>query len=259
MFMNESLIQACFEGREDKVRALLAQGADVNHGSTRKTPGAQGAMLSNTPTPLSAAAAKGHGHICQLLIDAGAVVDQCAGPMVATALHVAAENGQIGACKVLLGAGASVDLRDNGGRTALFRAANTGQTEVCRLLLEAKAHVHAKNGSGTTPLQIAAMCFKRETCDLLLSFGADPFSKDNHGMSVLHYAAKGGDTDICAELMRRGANPLLKHKGVTAWGMAARSGRPQAALNIKALHEAKLAARAIDVAMAMAKGARASA
>uniref|UniRef100_A0A3Q3D558 Uncharacterized protein n=1 Tax=Hippocampus comes TaxID=109280 RepID=A0A3Q3D558_HIPCM len=92
---------------------LLERGANPGH---RDTDGM---------TPLLLAAYEGHDDVAELLLDAGADVDETAGPA-----------GDAPVVSQLLFWGAAVDAIDGEGRTALSLAAAQGSVEVVRALLD---------------------------------------------------------------------------------------------------------------------------
>ena len=90
--------------------------------------------------PLHLAAAAGDARVVQLLLFAGAPVDQAsAAGNGATALHCAAAGGHAEVVRVLLCAGAGVDRPDGAGFTALHLAAAAGCPAVIAALARSGA------------------------------------------------------------------------------------------------------------------------
>ncbi|XP_057844043.1 uncharacterized protein LOC131053452 [Cryptomeria japonica] len=143
-------------------------------------------------TALHWASEKGNAHICELLVNHGALVtDQDKNGM--TALHYAFE-GDIEEVKnvgkeitqVLLrrcddqSIYAFVNTKDKKGRTALHCASEKGNTDVCKLLVDHCALLIAQDKEGVTALLTA---------------------QDKRGMTALHYAFVGGiNKDINVEI-----------------------------------------------------------
>jgi len=154
---------AAMRGDAAAVRALLAEGADVNaaqgdgmtalHWSARNGDpsladillGAGADVHAGTRigryTALHMAGEVGAGEVVALLLDAGADpmarVDVAGSP---TPLHFAAASGSVLAVEALLGAGADANATEKSwGQTPLLFAASKGRTEAVRSLLAAGA------------------------------------------------------------------------------------------------------------------------
>ena len=113
-------------------------------------------------TPLHAAASTGHDECAELLLRAGAAVDEQS-PGGRTALFGAALAGQLGCVQLLLRSGAAINQPDNWGSTPLIAAAAEGHPRVVQLLLERGADLHAKGQHGN-----ALALTKHEECRELL-------------------------------------------------------------------------------------------
>ncbi len=101
-----------------------------------------------TPTPLHAAAARGHVEIVELLIKAGAVID-CRNELGETPLHLAATSEVV---QTLLKYGADIEAKDDKGETPIHEAVKYGNAEVVKALIAAGADVNAPDNEGLTPL-----------------------------------------------------------------------------------------------------------
>uniref|UniRef100_A0A3Q3XHY4 Uncharacterized protein n=1 Tax=Mola mola TaxID=94237 RepID=A0A3Q3XHY4_MOLML len=119
------------KGYGEVVGLLLDRGADAAHRD------------NDGMTPLLLAAYEGHEDITELLLEAGADVDETAGPdgsvsaaAAVTPLLAAAAMGHMKTVSQLLVWGAAVDAIDCEGRTALCLAAARGSVEVVRVLLD---------------------------------------------------------------------------------------------------------------------------
>ncbi len=74
----------------------------------------------------------------------------------ATPLMVAASKGQTGIAEIILQAGANINEKNEDGWTALHKAAyEQDKTEIIDLLMQSGSDVEAKNRFGKTPLQLA--------------------------------------------------------------------------------------------------------
>ncbi len=156
---------AAMQGDAATVRALLAQGADVNE--------AQGDGM----TALHWAARNRDADLARTLLEAGA--DVGAGTRIGhyTPLHLASEAGSGEVVDVLLGAGADPMARivGAGSPTPLHFAAAAGSERAVEALVAAGADVNAAEQAwGQTPLIFAASKGRTEAVRALLEAGADP-------------------------------------------------------------------------------------
>jgi ankyrin repeat protein len=156
-------VQAVCMGDTDKVKQLLAAGADVN------------AKDRDGRAPLYQACRVMMGQrSIEMLLAAGADVDarDKAGK---TPLYAAAESGAgQDVIKQLLAHNASPNMADNEGYTSLHAACmGNGQPEIIRLLVGGGAKVDAKDHEGWTPLHHAAQRGRVEAVSVLLELKAD--------------------------------------------------------------------------------------
>ena len=158
---NMDLIRASAKNDVEKVKSLLAAGADVNAATER-----------SEVTALMYASSMGHTETIKTLIAAHAQVNK-RNKHGHTALMYASTSGQIDAIKELIKAGANVNAADNPGRMALKFATEKGLVEVVKVLLEAGADVRGVSKNyAVTALQTAKRNGNTEIITLLQKAGA---------------------------------------------------------------------------------------
>ena len=169
---SRGLVVAALEGDTAAASLLLESGDDPNSA----TP--EGA------TPLAAAAGAGNVEIIELLLAAGASVNQLGvdklGPEAEqesplTPLNWAAIGGHLEAVKVLLAAGADPNIKSpEGGGGALLAATGKNCPEIAKLLLENGADPNSATIDGHTPLEVPILRSDLGMAKILLEAGADP-------------------------------------------------------------------------------------
>jgi ankyrin repeat protein len=105
-------------------------------------------------TPLMRAAQEGHGHICQWLLQQGALVNR-KNHQSMTALMLASQRGHADVVKVLIDYGADVDARTEHNSTALVLAVKRSNTRVVHVLVEHGCELALLDSKGRTPLYVA--------------------------------------------------------------------------------------------------------
>ncbi len=146
----------------DAVRALLAEGADVN------------AARGDGMTGLHWAALNGNAEIARLLIGAGAALEAGTRLGAHRPLHVAARAGHGEVVETLVDAGADVAALTETGAVPLHFAAASGDLRAVTALLEGGAPVDAREPEWEqTPLMFAAALGRTEAVVALLEAGAD--------------------------------------------------------------------------------------
>jgi ankyrin repeat protein len=153
----KALKQAAFQGRTERVTALIAVGVNLNEPD------------SSGDTALMLAAARGHSNVVAILLRNAADVS-ARNDEGETALHQAARGGHVAAVEALLTAGSCVNARDNGGNTPLICAVFGGYADVAMALLGSDADAKIRNFCGCGALDLA----ERNGLDLsgmLLRFG----------------------------------------------------------------------------------------
>ena len=136
------LALAAYRGDVEKVRTLLAAGADPNTRGIRGKPVLQYAAHIDNPV------------VVKLLIERGADIN-LRNRHGETALIAAAFEDSPKVAKLLMEMGADVNAKSDSGMTALMNAAWRGQVELVRLLIESGADVTAQTASGITALEMS--------------------------------------------------------------------------------------------------------
>lgn len=167
-----ALIEAARNGDLRTVRALIANGANVN----AKSPMGFSA--------LSGSAGKGHTEVVKFLLENGVNVNEKL-RFGTNALDQASFWGHVSTVELLLAKGADVNIRkdESNGYTPLMSAVENGHISVVKLLLDRGAHVNARNSGGSTALHSAAFQKNHALIQLLLKHGADPSIRNAGGYS----------------------------------------------------------------------------
>jgi uncharacterized protein len=122
------------------------------------------------------------------------------------AIREAAWKGHHRVLELLLDAGAPVEDAQRKSRSLLQEAAYGGNIEAVRLLIGRKADVHG-SAQGDAPLHLATYRGNTEVMAFLLDSGADPNAPNEyHGRTPLHIAASGGKVDAVKLLLARGSS-----------------------------------------------------
>lgn len=220
------LFKAVKEGRLDKVKALVAKGADVNlrapSGSTPLMYAADGNQTEivrfllksgadvnakNGPnnTALIYASIKGHVRVVTELLRKKADVN-VKNMAKGDALIYAVVNKKEKVVSVLLKHGARVTDKYDDGKTALMTAANDGSSDIARLLIAHKADVNAVDENQNTALMIACEKGNAGLVETLLKAGADVSRKSKYGDTALNKAIAARNIRIVQTLVKHGGN-----------------------------------------------------
>jgi len=166
---------AAFFGELEKVKKLLAEGADINE---RDICGY---------CPLLCATCGGQQAVVDLLVAYKADVN-AKDNRGFTALHAACHAGQKRTAEVLIAAGASVNTQAKNGGTPLYWASYEGHEEVVKLLIAKGAEVNSRQYRDHTPLHIACRNGHVGTVELLIREGAEVNAETEEGETPLALA-----------------------------------------------------------------------
>jgi ankyrin repeat protein len=193
----ESLHIATANRRLEEMRALIADGADVN---------AQRATIMS-------------------------------GQTLGTPLHLAATYGLVKPAEILIAAKANLDLLDGMELTALMCTCSCGGAKgsrIAMLLIKAGADVRVvRKSDEMTAIKFAAESCEPRVIQALIDAGADVDGPPGTDQTALMLAARGNNVPAIEILLRNGADP--KHKcglhwaeGKTAAWLARNEGRIEA-------------------------------
>jgi ankyrin repeat protein len=226
------LVKAARAGDVERVRGLLAEGADAN------------VKVGGSRTALGVAAEQGHLAVVQALLAAGADPN-ARGPMAMTPLMEAARVNHAEVMRALLAAGADVlvSLTQIPGScdSALHFAAIANAREAARLLVEAGAEVDARDEMQNTPLMLATEAGQFGCAAFFIGAGADLNATNSYQDTALGMAAREGFEPLVALLLEAGADPRaaactdpLSGRVIPAAQMAEEAGHEQIAARIRA-------------------------
>jgi ankyrin repeat protein len=238
-----ALAAAIRDKRHDVMKLLLDRRADP--GCTMRTPGALRCSM------LGFAANRNDIAAMQLLVQAGADVDQCAKETLSP-LYVASRSNSKEAVQWLLEKNASIDLAAGDGMTALMVSAQKGHVKIVELLLQHfgltgllgavqygkeecaalllknGASLKEKTGDGRFPLHLAAENGHEKTIELLLDHGADINPPDEKSRTALIYAATNGHLSALKFLLEKNADSTARNRyGWSALHCAAGKGKDE--------------------------------
>ncbi len=185
--LNEKLLEATNKNDVDLVSKLLNAGAYPN------------VTDKEGKSPLHHAAKNGNEEILDLLIEAGAGVDQGIieltelGPEMTelTPLDLAAWQHHYHIIEKLLFYGADINICDLQGNTLIMRAIIFGDDELAETLMNLGSDINLINFEGKTALHYAVIQANRPITIRLIELGAQ-LVKDNSEQTPLDYGARSG-------------------------------------------------------------------
>lgn len=211
---------ACSMGDVERVRLLIAAGADVHE------------KTSDGETPLISAVMGGQTEIVREMLKAGADPNDCGYAL--SPLAFASARGDTEIFRLLVEHGAEVNPPRSSDRTRhsfpvtlmpgvkenpemmsivrnatgedLFDAAKAGDYEAVVSLLELGRDPNSRHSGDVTPLHAAAEGGHLRTIELLLDRGADIGSTNIAGMTPFHTAVQCGKLETAQLLAERGAH-----------------------------------------------------
>lgn len=183
------------EHSEELLAALIEAGADVNRVATK----------GDQRTPLYVAAVNGELSKAQMLLEAGAAVDE--GDKLQTSpLFIAAQDGNVPMIKLLLQHGANAIKPTKEGWYALNVAASECvELRNNRKICENNGRDEDEKCKHLHPMNVGVAAFTT-VVDLLLDAGADPLQQDVEGSPALHYALWCDSPEMIYSLVRHGAD-----------------------------------------------------
>ncbi len=193
----------------EAVRAMLAQGADVNS-----------AQVDGT-TALHWAAYHNDADTAELLVKAGADVN-AANRYGVPPLFLVCENGNGALAKFLLEAGADADAKRLGGETVLMTASRAGSLEAVTALLARGADPNAVEKGGQSALMWASAEGHAPVVEALIGAGADFRLTLKSGFNPMFFAVREGRSHVARALLEAGVdvNETLRRKSRPAYSMA---------------------------------------
>ena len=213
---DSALADAAMQKDAPKVRALLAQKADVN------------AAQGDGTTALHWAVYNHDAEMVKALLAAGANVKATTRLGALTPVMMAARSGDGTALRLLLAAKGDAVTANANGTTPLMFAAGAGKADAVTLLIERGADVNATDSTnGQTPLMFAAAQGRSDAVRVLLAHQADPNTATKVSPIISmgeRYKAKTsgkGTREITSEGGRSDINAM---GGLTALMFAAREG-----------------------------------
>ncbi|HVR34542.1 MAG TPA: ankyrin repeat domain-containing protein [Methylomirabilota bacterium] len=122
-------------------------------------------------------------------------------------LHMASARNHRGFVELLLEAGAPIDQTNSHGMTPLAYAAQEANRDMAALLLNHEADPRIADQNGRTALHLAALMDQPQIVEDLLEHGALPNAADQNKVMPLHVAVRYSSPAIVRRLLNAGADP----------------------------------------------------
>ncbi len=193
----ESVLHIATALEDDAViRLLIKAGADMT------------ATDYANATPLFYAAQNQRAAVLNVLLEAGASVNEKWATKGETPIHWAAKSGSAACVQALVEAGADLQAINKRGMTLMHQAVSqwTDHADVVRLLLSCGVSPTQPDANGSTPLHAAALHGLNASAQLLLAHHADPNAKNERGQTPLHYAMENYHASFVRLLRVAGAD-----------------------------------------------------
>jgi hypothetical protein len=189
----DELVSAASADDLDKVKKLLAAGAEVNVMDT-----------ATDTTALMEAVDNGNQEMVKVLLSAGADVN-AKNKNGRTALMSMDDETTAETIKTLISAGADVNWKAEDGNTPLLLVAKDENLPALQALLDAGAKVNEKNEDGKTALMVAAQNGNIENVKALLAAGADINETCDDDSTALKLAQENDEPEVVELLKAHGA------------------------------------------------------
>ena len=129
------------------------------------------------------------------------------------AVHSAVDEGHRDVMQVLIDAGADIEEKDENRASPLLFASRSGHLDIVKMLVEAGAGVCVTNKNGLTCLILASARGHTETVRYLVGLKElDVNSADKSGHTALHHAVEQNRCDVVKVLIAAGVDIELKNK-----------------------------------------------
>lgn len=134
------------------------------------------------------------------------IIDEVDAECAGTALYWAAACGHLHFVEPLINAGANVNKANNLGWTPVYAAAYVGHAEIITVLKVGGADVNTPNDSGTPPICAAVYNGSAATIMALKAAGADINAIEINGLTPIYIAVQMGDVTVINALLEAEAN-----------------------------------------------------
>jgi len=144
--MSDELINAVYANNINKIRELVAAGADINKEN------------KYGKTPLEIAVSSGNLDMVRLLVELGADINK-ENKYNRTPLEIAISSGKIDMLRLLVELGDDINKENSLGKTPLYTAVIKNQINIVKLLVELGADINKIDIDGNTLLMLKIMTF----------------------------------------------------------------------------------------------------